>query len=236
MHAGEYIISSKIRSLIGNPRLLFKYLLRERNIAQFLNLEQNVVREYLKEAELVTKKMCQMSQGDELGAMFSPLRGPIVYACVRALQPAIMVETGVASGSSAGYILNAMKLNDKGFLYSIDQPNADPGALVPENREVGWLVPVECRNNWKLILGRSQERLALLLRDLGKVDIFLHDSEHTYENMMFEFTTVWPYLKGNGLLLSDDVHWNKAFFDFIENSEQKRWITFDGLGAILATN
>jgi hypothetical protein len=127
-----------------------------------------------------------------------------------------------------------MELNKSGLLYSIDLPNADPGALVPENKETGWIVPSELRHRWKLILGRSQEQLPPLLRELQKIDAFLHDSEHTYEVMMFEYETVWPHLRDRGVLLSDDIHWNGAFYDFARNKHSTRCTTFDGLGAIMA--
>ena len=124
-----------------------------------------------------------------------------------------------------------MELNRKGLLYSIDLPNADQGASVPKDKEVGWLVPLKLKYRWKLILGRSQEKLPLLLRDLGSINGFLHDSEHTYKTMMFEYETAWSYLSGGGVLLSDDIHWNSAFYEFCRSKNPKRWIAFDGLGA-----
>jgi predicted O-methyltransferase YrrM len=228
------MVSMKILSLIRDPSLLIKYVRRERNLASFLNLDKGTVKEYLLESEQVTERMLRLTGGAELGAMLSPLRGPIVYVCIRALKPAIMVETGVASGSSTAYILQGMELNKRGVLYSVDLPNADQGALVPENRETGWLVPPGLKYRWRLALGRSRETLPMLLHDLGDIDAFLHDSEHTYDVMMFEYKTVWPYLKTGGLLLSDDIHWNGAFSDFVGNEQQKRWMAFDGLGAIIA--
>ena len=69
-----------------------------------------------------------------------------------------------------------------------------------------------------------------LLKALGSIDAFLHDSEHIYETMMFEYETAWPFLRRGGLLLSDDVHWNRAFRDFVRKSGSRRWMIFDGLG------
>lgn len=227
------MISMKLSSLIRYPRLFFKYLRREGKLANFLGLEKSEVKTYLREANQITRRMLRLTENAELGAMFSPLRGPIVYVCTRALKPALMVETGVASGSSTAYILQAMELNKKGLLYSIDLPGADLGALVPEDKETGWLVPLELRYRWKLILGRSQDKLPLLLRDLGGIDAFLHDSEHTYETMMFEYEIVWSYLRGGGLLLSDDIHWNRAFYEFVRTKNPKHRTVFNGLGAAI---
>ena len=44
--------------------------------------------------------------------------------------------------------------------------------------------------------------------------MFLHDSLHTYKNMLFEYNTSWPFIKKNGFLISDDVSENNAFLDF----------------------
>lgn len=143
-----------------------------------------------------------------LGGMTTAGRGPVLYVICRLLKPKIVVETGVASGVSSTYILHALHKNAEGNLYSIDFP--DPSAKLP----TGWLVPSSLKDRWRLIFGKSSKKLPTLLNEVSQVDIFLHDSDHSYANMMFEFETVWPYIRKGGLLLSDDTHWNSSFFDF----------------------
>lgn len=227
------MILRNILASIKHPHLLFKYLRRERNLADFFGVEKTEVKAYLSESNLITRDLLKLTKNSNLGTMLSPLRGPIVYTCVRILKPAIMVETGVASGSSTCYILHAMEKNQKGFLYSIDLPNVGEWAIVTKEKNTGWLVPLELKSRWKLILGESQVKLPLLLKDLGSIDAFLHDSEHTYETMTFEYENAFLYLREGGLLLSDDTNWNKAFQDFVKNNRPKRCIIFDGLGATL---
>jgi len=98
--------------------------------------------------------------------MLSPLRSPIVYVAVRALKPSIVVETGVASGVSTTLILKALSLNGKGQLYSIDAPNLDPLARLPNGKEPGWLVPLDLRERGHFILGLSKDKLEPPLRKL----------------------------------------------------------------------
>jgi hypothetical protein len=93
------------------------------------------------------------------------------------------------------------------------------------------VVPKELRSNWKLILGDSKTELPKLLSELKQIDIFFHDSLHTYEHMMFEFETVWPPIKENGLIISDDIYWNNAFIDFA-NKINSQYTIFDGIGII----
>ncbi len=139
----------------------------------------------------------------------------IQYALVRALAPSIIVETGVANGISSSYLLLACKLNEKGHVYSID---IDSREFVSEGKEIGWIVPDYLRSRWTLTLGDAREALPALLLRLGEIDIFIHDSAHEYEHMMFEFEQSYPHIRSGGLLLSDDVSFNSAFDDFVAAS------------------
>ncbi|WP_353851596.1 hypothetical protein [Microcystis sp. LE19-131.1A] len=39
--------------------------------------------------------------------------------------------------------------------------------------------------------------------------------------MMFEYQTAYPHIVEGGLLLSDDVVWNRAFYDFCKKQGKK---------------
>ena len=144
-----------------------------------------------------------------------------VYLVCRYLCPSKVVETGVHNGFSSAFMLKALE-ETGGRLYSIDLPNveyeADDGRIhrdvLPPRSETGFVVPERLKANWELILGDSREKLPKLLQSIGEIDIFHHDSAHTYDLMTFEYETAWPYLKHNGLLLSHDADWNNAFDDF----------------------
>jgi hypothetical protein len=69
--------------------------------------------------------------------------------------------------------------------------------------------------------GLTKDLLPNLCKSLGKVNIFLHDSEHTYENMYFDYAAVWPHMTENGYLLSDDAWSNAAFSDFCREVKSK---------------
>jgi predicted O-methyltransferase YrrM len=146
--------------------------------------------------------------------------GVILYAILRFSKPDVVLETGVASGLSSSYILLAMEENKRGQLYSIDLPFEEDSesdewaSLLPKGEKSGWLIPQNLRHRWLLKQGRSSEVMSPLLEQLKSIDIFLHDSDHSYENMMWEYQAAWPYLKGGGLLLSHDIEQNNAFTDF----------------------
>jgi predicted O-methyltransferase YrrM len=148
--------------------------------------------------------------------------GWFYYVLFRLLKPSTVVETGVWYGVSTAFILQALEHNGNGTLYSIDLPNPN---YVGRVENTGALVPNALRSRWSLILGKTQERLIPLLEKLGSIDAFICDSDHTYECMMFEFSTAWRFLTPGGVLISDDVHWNKAFTDFTR-SQNLRPIIF----------
>ena len=153
-----------------------------------------------------------LSEGPAFGmfhnADFSLAR--LCYAVARARRPSIIVETGVAYGVTSAFLLQALQVNGLGGLRSIDLPPlADDAA-----RYSGCLVPAHLKPRWHTLRGASRRVLPQLVAQLSSLDMFVHDSLHTFNNMNREFQTVWPKLRPGGLLLSDDVDINRAFQGF----------------------
>jgi len=130
------------------------------------------------------------------------------YTLIRIFKPEIVVETGVGAGVSSWTILHALEENRAGRLISIDLPTPNT-QLLPE---VGYLVPPELRHRWDLRIGPSQRLLPKVLAELGSIDIFHHDSRHSYSNQFREYQSAWPFIKSGGILVSDDVS-NDALHD-----------------------
>lgn len=178
------------------------------------------------------------------------------YLC-RVLKPKIVVETGVLSGRSTTMILQALSDNNDGKLFSLDlgrekfeqkvenEKNLKTGQKIkhlssnekasflisiPRNKNIGWLIPERLKKRWKLILGDSRLELPKLLEELRNVDIFIHDSDHTYDHMMFEFQTAWPFLNHEGVLCSDDVSYNNSWLDFAKEKRTNQSIINETFG------
>ena len=174
-----------------------------------------------------------------------PMYAIVEYIHIRLMQPDIVVETGVEHGLSSRVILYAMERNGRGVLHSIDLPDADvedkssgfiQRNIMPPGRETGWLVPASLRSRWHLYLGDAEELLPRLLQTLQTIDIFIHDSLHSYNHMMFEFRTAWPYLRSGGVLLSDDTDWNEAFTEFASEVGVSGLLFNQRIGAIRKSN
>lgn len=151
--------------------------------------------------------------------------GPFLYYLCKEIKPEIIIETGVAYGVSSSYILQALNENKKGQLISIDS------IFRPWQTEemIGSAIPTSLKSRWDLCVGSSDNLLDNIFQKYSQVDIFLHDSLHTYQNMMFEFKKSWPYIKSNGYLLSDDILENNAFYDFCNTLKKKPSLLYQRL-------
>ncbi len=168
---------------------------------------------------------------------------PFLYAVVRVCRPNMVLETGVFDGLSSAVILRAMERNAVGELVSIDLPanRTIPDATdrmldgaLPSGCAPGWIVPDWLRTRYRLRIGDSKSLLPAVLEQYNCVDIFLHDSLHTYEHQLFEYNTAWPYVMPRGLLLSDDIFWSAAFHRFCKK-QQVRYVNvgrFGGFGTV----
>jgi hypothetical protein len=114
-----------------------------------------------------------------------------IYVLCRVLAPEVVLETGVAYGVTSAFTLQAMAVNRKGTLISIDLPPLGKDA----DRHVGALIPEELKGRWQLHRGPAKRILPKLVKAIEEVDIFVHDSLHTYRHMSFEFETAWPRVR-----------------------------------------
>lgn len=159
----------------------------------------------------------------------------MLFLLVRKFKPKLIVETGVGPGASSYLMLKALELNGGGRLISVDYPNRNPagyryadGTLdavyTPSELAPGWLVPTVLRRSWTLRLGRSQDVLPMIK---DEIDMFFHDSEHSYENMTFELEWAYSHLRDGGVLCCDDTPRNDAFSSFLGKHENLRQIISD---------
>jgi len=146
--------------------------------------------------------------------------GILLYVLTKIIKPETIVETGVAYGRSTTFILQSLNDNQKGKLYSVDS-TFRPWET---KKMIGSAIPEDIKKRWKLIFGTSKNELKNICKSLDVIDIFIHDSLHTYENMMYEFELIWPFIKKNGYLLSDDILGNNAFYDFCKLKKIKPMI------------
>ncbi len=227
-----------IRGLLHSYRMME----RMRNLSKATGCRPSLLRRYTKEAlrdemfigDIVERHKDYTSiviSAEKIKYWPNPL---IAYAFVRHVKPSIVVETGGTPGRSSAFILCAMNKNGKGELYTIDKPPPEGTVMgetrvcqaVPKGMTAGWLIPNYLRDKHNLIIGDSKKELPKLLRKLGRIDVFIHDSLHTYDHMLFEYKTAWPHVKKGGYLLSDDVRTGvgAVFSEFLKMTGTKGYI------------
>jgi predicted O-methyltransferase YrrM len=246
-------IIRSIRYGLRDPEAVMVYLVQSRTGLNYLftkrvlDLPKEDYLRYLGDLTRGTSFLRHVEQ--ELRSMGSTrgefhVGGPgLLYIITRALKPRAVVETGVAAGISSAFILMALEANGFGDLYSIDMPGYDVElgrrGVIPKSatelpvNKPGFVIPSDLKHRWHLRIGLSKDELPPLLMKLGEIDVFLHDSEHSYENMLFEYRTSWPYLGVGGVLLSHDILWNRAFFDFSKTVKREPHLCyFTSIGGI----
>jgi predicted O-methyltransferase YrrM len=133
------------------------------------------------------------------------------------LKPQIIVETGIANGSSTRKILGALAQRGTpgARLYSCD---VDERVATTELKE---------NERFEFIHINSRADFSNLVNRLDKIDLFYHDSDHSYNHQMFEYLTVWDKLSKGGVLMSDDINWSYAFLDFCKIVGRVPWVLSD---------
>ncbi len=165
---------------------------------------------------------------------YAQFRAPFeLYMMTRASRPDNVVETGVSSGISSAHFLAALGQNHRGTLHSVDRPLVQARATlakgesevsVPPGHSSGWAIPESDRGDWDLRLGLSQEKLPALVKEIGSVDIFLHDSYHTPTHLKFELETIRPKLHPGSIVMADNTTWTgQAFPRFARSLGAKVW-------------
>jgi predicted O-methyltransferase YrrM len=148
-----------------------------------------------------------------------------IWCLIRHLRPGNVVETGVAHGVTSRFILEALERNGSGKLWSIDLPPVEKAL----REQVAIAVGERFANRWCYIKGSSRLQLPPLLSRLGKIDLFIHDSQHTERNVLFEMNQSWAHIAPGGALVVDDVDANPGFESFTrslatQNSDTRSWV------------
>ncbi|MGY1723811.1 class I SAM-dependent methyltransferase [Blastococcus sp. SYSU DS0533] len=149
------------------------------------------------------------------------------YAIVRALRPEHVVETGTDKGLGSVVLAAALLRNGRGRLTTVDI-----------NPESGYLIAGPYAQVVDRVVADSVETLRSLERP---VDVFLHDSWHTFEYETAELDAVAPRLRDTSVVLSDNAHDSDALsawaertgrrFTFFREEPLEHWDPGAGIGA-----
>ncbi|HEV8014456.1 MAG TPA: class I SAM-dependent methyltransferase [Stellaceae bacterium] len=156
-----------------------------------------------------------------------------LYWLVRRVKPRTIVQSGVCNGVSTAFMMLGLAKNGpEGRLRVIDLPPVfDPNdprwttagkvyrEVIPEGKTSGWMVPDIYRDRFEVLNGDARDLMPKVMDGLDSLDFFYHDSDHTYNHMMFEFRQAKRKLREGGVIVGDDMSWNASLWDFADEFE-----------------
>lgn len=148
------------------------------------------------------------------------------YALVRAIKPAVVVETGVDKGLGSCLLAAALMKNSEeghpGYFYGTDI-----------NPKAGYLLQAPYSQFGKVLYGDSIESLKGLK---GKIDL----SDHSTDYEMREYETVATKLSSRAVIIGDNAHFSDKLINFAERTNrdflffqeqpEKHWYPGGGIG------
>jgi hypothetical protein len=144
-----------------------------------------------------------------------------VWCTVLHTRPEVVIETGVAHGVTSRVVLEALRRNDRGHLWSIDLPHPLDRQL---HAETGAAITDDCRARWSYLEGSSRHRLPSLVAEVGQVWMFIHDSLHTAKNTLFEMEQTASAMPPGGIMLVDDIAGHDGFAKFASRHSEYQTI------------
>lgn len=231
----EKITLGNVRRTIRNPRLLVRFVRalrtdmrqdtfkeeanqRPQLLAQLLDVNPEEIAKYERElqnpdwADEFADRTEELQSAGAIEGTTGKHDRETLYILCRAVEPDVVFETGVLYGAFDTFILAALEQNDCGELHSLDLPGS------PDDFEYGYLIPDSLRDRWTLHLGDAKAELEPLLSRLD-VDLFLHDSKHTRDHMLFEYETAADHLSTGDIIASHDVPLTTAWRRFCSTND-----------------
>lgn len=138
-----------------------------------------------------------------------------LYTITNILKPKIVVETGVANGFTTLSILKGLESTD-GELHSFD--------IDKDTKEIGRNYP-----NWHWHQIDSLNPLKSIKKSMNKieaVDLWVHDSDHSYFWQWNEYKIAKIKLNRSGMLISDDIDFSRAWSQ-ISSTFSDSYVLFD---------
>lgn len=139
-----------------------------------------------------------------------------LYLHLHNYRPKVIVETGVANGITTNIIMAVLESTEGAILHSFD--------INPDTKNV-----YNGPGSWEFhhLAGDFKSDLSEKVKDIGEVDLWLHDSNHGFSWQSFEYKLAHEKLKSGGLLVSDDIDASTAWSTVVPHVFQNLSGVFD---------
>jgi predicted O-methyltransferase YrrM len=151
----------------------------------------------MEQGVLVRRGIAEVCQA----AATPPRRGQVLFAMVRAFEPAHCLELGTSLGISAAYQVLALKLNGRGRLTTIEGAEELARTADEALRGLGW-------NGVEVVAGRFADVLPDLLCLSAPIELVFIDGHHDQAATKQYFELIHPFLARHALVVLDDIGWS----------------------------
>jgi len=138
----------------------------------------------------------------------------LLYALVRNLRPADVIEIGTYRASTSKAICRALQANGHGFMHTVDPANTGPILRLVRR----W--PAGLRNRLCFYPTSSMEFFDLALFQGFTSDLIFVDGNHDYEYALFDIQMAARLVRPGGLIAIDNISQGGPFYaarDFLRN-------------------
>jgi predicted O-methyltransferase YrrM len=144
----------------------------------------------------------------------------VLFKIIRKLKPLSCVELGSCVGISASYQAQALNINGKGTLVTLEGSHQIANVAKETFKSLGI-------NNVSVIEGPFQKTLASVLETSKPIDFFFNDGHHDHDAVIHYFNQVVPYLSNTAVIVFDDISWSPGM--------RKAWEKIEADGRVFAT-
>ncbi|OGK09710.1 hypothetical protein A2767_07670 [Candidatus Roizmanbacteria bacterium RIFCSPHIGHO2_01_FULL_35_10] len=192
------------------------FSLTEKKILSLYKSHQNDLKHLRSQAKIHLKK-------NKVNTMLDDLEAEITYLLLRNYKPKVTVEISPYEGWSTIWLLNALKNNGYGKLYSYDLVDTSQ-KFVPQKL---------AQDRWQFFKGDVKK---LADKIPGSIDCLFIDSEHTRSFADWYIKNVFPRLKKNALVMIHDIfHYPEEPWQFSEKPTILSWLKSQNINYITAT-
>jgi hypothetical protein len=135
----------------------------------------------------------------------------IWWGIVRTLRPRLVVECGIFNGVGSLVLLRALERN---------RAEGSPGELISIDSDptMGWAVPPALQEHWTTVEGFTSDVLEETISG-REVGMLIHDTPHTYENQVLEFSAALRHPAERLVLIDSSGGQTPALEEICEREE-----------------
>jgi predicted O-methyltransferase YrrM len=127
----------------------------------------------------------------------------ILFKLIRKFNPSSCIELGTCMGLSASFQASALLLSGNGKMVTLE--GADPlASLAKQNFQTLGL------NNIKVVVGRFQDTLHMVLNENGPIDYAFLDGHLDGVATINYFEEIAPFCKNKAVLIVDNIFWSQS--------------------------